>query len=71
MKKEAPIMYPKWCYFQKYISKDMLFSFDLRKMTHRFVPTNFNEMNELSNSELFFSIKITITYDQLPIMRFF
>ena len=40
-------------------------------MTHRFVPTNFNEMNELSNSELFSSIKITITYDQLPIMRFF
>ena len=38
-------------------------------MTHLIVLTNFNEMNELSNPELFLSSKVT--YDQLPIMMFF
>ena len=37
-------------------------------MTHLIVLTNFNEMNKLSNPELFSSSKIT--YDQLPIMFF-
>ena len=38
-------------------------------MTHLFVPTNFNEMDEPSNSEVISSSKVT--YGQLPIMRFF
>ena len=38
-------------------------------MTHLFVSTNFNEMNEPSNSEVISSFKVI--YGQLPIMRFF
>ena len=38
-------------------------------MTHLSVPTNFNEMNELSNFEFISPYKIT--YGQLPIVRFF
>ena len=38
-------------------------------MIHLFVPTNFNEMTELSNCEFFSPSKTT--HGQLPIMRFF
>ena len=47
VKKEAPILYPKWFHFEKYVySYIHIFSFDLWKMNHLFVARNFISLYE-------------------------
>ena len=47
VKKEAPILYPKWFHFEKYVYNYIhIFSFDLWKMNHLFVARNFISLYE-------------------------
>ena len=52
MKELASILYQNG-FISKNIYKN-IYIFLLSKMTHLFMPTNFKEMNKLSNSEFFF-----------------